>query len=916
MTTFVLGVSHRSAPLSVLESVALSSGEVEDLRSRVLSGEFVDGALVLSTCNRLEIIADVRSFHGGLSDVGSALATVAGIPWQDLARHVYVRFEDKAVEHMLTVASGLDSMAIGESQILGQLRQSYSGAQEAGQLTGELSRTVQDSLRVGKRAHAETALDSVARSLLDMALGGAEAHIGDLQDADVLIVGAGAMSGLSVATLARRGVRSVTVLNRTLERAQRLAATVDGRADVLTPESLVREVAAADLVISVTGARGTVLDAEVVAASLAHLDAGARPAPTYFVDLALPFDIDADVETHDHVRMINLEGLSHLFADDARSGDSDVRAIVGQVQQIIRDEVAEMSAQRRARQVGPTVAALRSQARETVDREFDRLSRRLGESVPQKVLDEARQALRRVATTILHTPTVRVKELTGTDAESIDYAAALTTLFDLDRTPTAAASAPQTAATAAPTAAESADAGPGPADLLASMGADVDGLMAMALSPQLEMTAAATTATPAAHVAPALVTSATGGTRTTAPTTASAASAAPTDSGTAASPASPSAGSSAPSSAGPADGTAPVADHTLDIVEPQHPTGRTVRLGTRRSRLARSQSTAIAQQLARETGWRIEIVEVVTEGDVNMTPLATFGGTGVFVSAVRSALLAGTIDIAVHSLKDLPTAPASGILLAAVPPRVDPADVLVARDGLTLAQLPAGAVVGTGSPRRAVQLRAARPDIEVTGVRGNVDTRIRHVTEGRLDGVVLAAAGVRRLGRIDEATDVLDGDVMLPAPGQGALAIECRAADAHLGPDDATLIDALASLHDEPTALAVGCERAILSSAEAGCSAPIGALAHVDGSTLEVTGVLADDAGTLLRQTRSAQLPDDPADAHRVARETGAAAATGLLDGLGVAPGTAGGAHAPATHLPAASGRPHHAGGHDRDDSR
>ena len=911
MTTFVLGVSHRSAPLSVLESVALSGGAVEDLRNRVLNGEFVDGALVLSTCNRLEIIADVRSFHGGLSDVGSALATVAGVPWEDLARHVYVRFEDKAVEHMLTVASGLDSMAIGESQILGQLRQSYSGAQEAGQLTGELSRTVQDSLRVGKRAHAETALDSVARSLLDMALGGAEAHIGDLQDADVLIVGAGAMSGLSVATLARRGVRSITVLNRTLERAQRLAASVDGRADVLTPQSLAREIAAADLVISVTGARGTVIDAEVVAASLTHLDAGARPAPTYFVDLALPFDIDADVETHDHVRMINLEGLSRLFADDARSGDSDVRTIVGQVQGIIRDEVAEMSAQRRARQVGPTVAALRSQARETVDREFDRLSRRLGESVPQKVLDEARQALRRVATTILHTPTVRVKELTGTDSESIDYAAALTTLFDLDRSPAASTSAAQAAAAAAPTAAEPADAGSGPADLLASMGADVDGLMAMALSPQLEMTAAATTATPAAHVAPAFVASAaqgTQGTRTTAPASATASGTTPASAG--------SASSDVPAGTGAADGTAPVADHTLDVVEPQHPTGRTVRLGTRRSRLARSQSTAIAQELAQRTGWRVEIVEVVTEGDVNMTPLATFGGTGVFVSAVRSALLSGTIDIAVHSLKDLPTAPAPGILLAAVPPRVDPADVLVARDGLTLDQLPAGAVVGTGSPRRAVQLRAARPDIEVTGVRGNVDTRIRHVTEGRLDGVVLAAAGVRRLGRIGEATDVLDGDVMLPAPGQGALAIECRAADAHLGPDDATLVDALAGLHDEPTALAVGCERAILSSAEAGCSAPIGALAHVDGSTLEVTGVLADDAGTLLRQTRSAQLPDDPADAHRVALETGAAAATALLDGLGVAPGTAGGAHAPATHLPAASGRPHSAGGHDRDDSR
>ena len=900
MTTFVLGVSHRSAPMSVLDSVALSGSGVEELRRRVLDGDFVDGALVLSTCNRLEIIADVRSFHGGLSDVGSALAEVAGMDWQELARHVYVRYEDKAVEHMLTVASGLDSMAIGESQILGQLRHSYSSAQEARELTGELSQTIQDSLRVGKRAHAETSLDTVARSLLDMALVSAVDHIGDLAQADVLIVGAGAMSGLSVATLARQGVRSVTVLNRTLERAERLAATVDGRADVLTPESLAREFARASLVISVTGARGAVIDAEVVSASLHHQDAGAPPAPTFVVDLALPFDVDPDVETHDHVRMVNLEGISALFADSAHSGDGDVAAIVGQVQGIIREEVAELSARRRARQVGPTVAALRSQARETVDREFDRLARRLGDDAPQKVLDEARQAMRRVATTILHTPTVRVKELTGTDAESIDYAAALTTLFDLDRTPAA-----QAPATPVPTTAEA-------AALMAEavpdepLDADLDGLMAMALSPALEMTAAASTATPVAHAAPALVTAAT--TSATAPAaTASASGASATTSAT-----TTSAGSADGSAV---DGTTQVADHTLDVVEPERPTGRTVRLGTRRSRLARSQSTAIAQQLAQQTGWRVEIVEVVTEGDVNMTPLASFGGTGVFVSAVRQALLTGTIDIAVHSLKDLPTAEAPGILLAAVPPRVDPADVLVARDGLTLAQLPAGAVVGTGSPRRAAQLRAARPDIEVTGVRGNVDTRIRHVREGRLDGVVLAAAGVRRLGRIDEATDVLDGDVMLPAPGQGALAVECRADDAHLSADDASLRDALRGLHDEDTALAVHCERAILTRAEAGCSAPIGALARLDGRTLTITGVLADEQGTLLRETRSADLPDGAEAAHAAALETGHRTAIALLDGLGLAPGAAGTAHAPTTHLPAAGASTDAAGGDDRDDA-
>src|SRR5699024_1373568 len=192
------------------------------------------------------------------------------------------------------------------------------------------------------------------------------------------------------------------------------------------------------------------------------------------------------------------------------------------------------------------------------------------------------------------------------------------------------------------------------------------------------------------------------------------------------------------------------------------------------------------------------------------------------------------------------TTPAPGIHLAAVPPRVDPSDVLIGRDGLALADLPAGSVLGTGSPRRAAQLRAARPDIEVTGVRGNVDTRIRHVTEGRLDGVVLAAAGVRRLGRIDEVTDVLDGSVMLPAPGQGALAVECRDASADLSEDDAALREGLVGLHDDATALAVHCERAILSRAEAGCSAPIGALATLDGSSLTIAGVLADEQGSLL----------------------------------------------------------------------
>ena len=924
MTTLVLGVSHRSAPMSVLDAVALSGADVDTLTDTVLKSEYVDGALILSTCNRLEIVADVSAFHGGLADIGAALVGVTGIEWAELAHHVYVRFDDKAVEHLLTVAAGLDSMAIGESQILGQLRHSYSEAQEAGRLTGELSRTIQESLRVGKRAHAETELDSVARSLLDTALVEAAGHIGPLATADVLVVGAGAMSGLSVASLARQGVGSVTVLNRTLDKAQRLADTVGGRARVLTPEVLAEEFARADLVISVTGARGTVIDEDTVTASLAHLDEGALPANTYVVDLALPFDVDPNVETHEHVRMIGLEGLSSIFADSAYTASSGVVQIISQVRGIIQEELAALSASRRARQIAPTVTALRRQARDTVDREFERLSRRLGDQVSEKVLDEARQSLRRVATTLLHTPTVRVKELMGADNDSIDYAAALTTLFDLQRTPApgaqaAAGSSPAPAAgsaTMAMSTAEMSTTG------FSSFAGDLDPVAAMAASPTMTAVASATTATPVTDTVPLAASwipsglsaeAAPTGEATGTTTDATDAIGAPTGDATGTSGAVASGSTAAATSVGTAattsgdhhiaaDGQNQVADHTMDVVEPEHPTGRTVRLGTRRSRLARSQSTAIAQQLAAQTGWRIEIVEVVTEGDVNMTPLAAFGGTGVFVSAVRSALLSGSIDIAVHSLKDLPTAHAPGIHLATVPPRVDPSDVLIARDGMSLSQLPAGSVIGTGSPRRAAQLRAARPDIEVTGVRGNVDTRIRHVTEGRLDGVVLAAAGVRRLGRIDEVTDVLDGTVMLPAPGQGALAIECRDESADLSADDAALRDGLVGLHDEATALAVHSERAILNRAEAGCSAPIGALATLDGRTLAVTGVLADEQGKLLRVSRTTELPRHDARTHaadvRVAAEQlGADVAVELLDGLGIDPRKSVGANAPQTHL-------------------
>lgn len=261
-------------------------------------------------------------------------------------------------------------------------------------------------------------------------------------------------------------------------------------------------------------------------------------------------------------------------------------------------------------------------------------------------------------------------------------------------------------------------------------------------------------------------------------------------------------------------------------------TPQPLRLGTRASALATSQSGWVADRL-RAAGHQVELVRVTTEGDTSRRSLTEIGGTGVFASALRDALLEDRIDLAVHSLKDLPTAPCPGLTVAAVPEREDPRDVLVARDGLTLTQLPAGAVIGTGSPRRAAQLALARPDLQVRDIRGNVDSRIRMVRDGTVDAVVLAWAGLARLDRLAEATEVLDTALMVPAAGQGALAIECRETDREL-------VDLLASvLEHEDTRTAVTGERAALAALEAGCTAPVGVLGSLESSTAAGEGIPA-----------------------------------------------------------------------------
>lgn len=310
-----------------------------------------------------------------------------------------------------------------------------------------------------------------------------------------------------------------------------------------------------------------------------------------------------------------------------------------------------------------------------------------------------------------------------------------------------------------------------------------------------------------------------------------------------------------------------------------------VRVGTRASALALTQTGHVADALTALGGGEHELVRVRTDGDRLTGSLATLGGTGVFVTALRDALLEGRCDVAVHSFKDLPTAVAPGLVVAAVPVRQDPRDALCAREGWTLATLPTGASVGTGSPRRAAQLRAARPDLRVVDIRGNVDTRLRRI-EDDLDAVVLARAGLARLDRLDAVTEALPPEVMLAAPAQGALAVEVRVEDAA---DGSPLALALAALDHRPTHLAVLAERALLTRLEAGCAAPIGAQARLgddDVLTLDAV-VLRPDGSATLRRSESVSLagsrpagdPEgDPARTALAAAALGTRLAETLLD--------------------------------------
>ena len=406
MSVLAIGLSHRTAPVALLERVSVTGDALAKLLYDVQQDPCVAEAMVVSTCNRVEVYVTVDRFHAAVTAVTGLLGVHSGVPVEELTPHLYVHYEERAVEHLFSMVCGLDSMVVGEGQILGQVRQALKLAQRHGTVGATLNELVQQALRVGKRAHHETGIDKAGASLVSAGL----ALAGDLAGRRALVVGAGSMSSLAAVTLARAGVTDIVVANRTYERGARLAESVGGRAVGFA--AVADELAEADIVITCTGAGRHIITP------------GMLSRPAFLLDLALPHDIDPGVRAVPGVTLVDLETIQESGIG-SRGGDA-----VESVRALVAEELRAYLDAERAAKVTPTVVALRSKAASVVESELGRLLMRVPD-LDEKARDEVAMTVQRVVDKLLHEPTVRVKQL-ATCPGGDHYAEALRELFNLD----------------------------------------------------------------------------------------------------------------------------------------------------------------------------------------------------------------------------------------------------------------------------------------------------------------------------------------------------------------------------------------------------------------------------------------------------------------------------------------------------
>ena len=436
MSVLLFGVSHRSAPVAVLEQLAADEADQVKLIEQVLQSPLVTEAMMLSTCNRVEVYAVVDAFHGGLSAIGQVLADHSGLSMGDLTKHAYVRYSEAAVEHLFAVTSGLDSAVIGEQQVLGQVRRAYAAA-ESNQTVGRILHDLaQRALAVGKRVHAETAIDAAGASVVSVALHVAAERLyrpelgpsyTALAGRSAAVIGAGSMGALTAAHLVRLGVTHITIVNRSLPRAQRLAEVIAAQGvttQAMTLDELPAALATADLAVSCTGAVRPVVSLADVHHALAAGGRDEVAQPLVICDLGMPRDIDPAVSGLPGVSVIDMDRVQREPSARAAAADAE------DARQIVAAEVATYLASQRMAEVTPTVTALRRRAADVVETELLRLEHRLP-GLDEAQRDEVGRAVRRVVDKLLHAPTVRIKQLAAAPGGDT-YAEALRELFELD----------------------------------------------------------------------------------------------------------------------------------------------------------------------------------------------------------------------------------------------------------------------------------------------------------------------------------------------------------------------------------------------------------------------------------------------------------------------------------------------------
>jgi len=436
VSVLLFGVSHRSAPVSVLEQLSTDEPDQLKLVQRVLQSPLVSEAMILSTCNRVEVYAVVDAFHGGLSAIGQVLADHSGMSMGELTRHAYVRYSEAAVEHLFAVTSGLDSAVVGEQQVLGQVRRAYAAAEANSSVGRVLHDLAQRALSVGKRVHAETSIDAAGASVVSVALDIAAERVAGIAGRTATVVGAGSMGALSAAHLIRAGVSHINVVNRSLPRAQRLAASIAEQgvgARAMTLDELPAALASSDVVVSCTGAVRPVVSLADVHHALAANLRDEHAEPLVLCDLGMPRDVDPAVAGLPGVSVVDMERVQREPSARAAAADADA------ARRIVAAEVAAYLASQRMAEVTPTVTALRQRAADLVETELLRLEHRLPD-LDDGQREEVARTVRRVVDKLLHAPTVRIKQLAGGPGADT-YAEALRELFELDPQAVAAVAA-------------------------------------------------------------------------------------------------------------------------------------------------------------------------------------------------------------------------------------------------------------------------------------------------------------------------------------------------------------------------------------------------------------------------------------------------------------------------------------------